>query len=57
MKTRPLKDWSAIDKHIKIKDVLKEMVEFVINREVEKDPFIAWLSIGQIQHGKQDHIR
>lgn len=57
MYNRTLKDWSAIDPDIKIKDVLKEMVEWVIEREVNNSPYIAWLSIGQLQFGKGYHFK
>ena len=57
MHNRTMKDWSAIDPDIRIKDVLKEMVDWVINREVMDTPFIAWLSIGQIQWGNGYHFK
>ncbi len=52
MYNRTLKDWSAIDDSIKIKDVLKEMVKYVIENEVEKPPHVAWISVEQIIWGK-----
>lgn len=57
MYNRTLKDWSAIDPDIKIKDVLKEMIDWVIEREVRKPPYIAWLSIGQLQWGNGCHFK
>jgi hypothetical protein len=57
MKTRTLKDWSAIDKHIKIKDVLKEQIKHIMEDEVYNDPFISWISIGQIQWGNGYHFK
>ena len=35
---RTLKDWSAIDSTIKIKDVLKEQIKYIMENEVYKDP-------------------
>ena len=57
MYNKTLKDWSAIDPDIKIKDVLKEMVDWVIKSEVMEPPHIAWLSIGQLQWGNGYHFK
>lgn len=57
MKNRTLKDWSAIDSNFKVKDVLKEMVDYVMDQEVFSDPYITWLSIGQLQFGKGAHFK
>jgi hypothetical protein len=57
MINRTLKDYSATDKRFKIKDVLKEQIKHVLEKEVYSDPFICWFSIGQLQWGNGYHFK
>lgn len=48
---------SRIDryKHLKIKNIITEMIEWIIDNEVYGEPYIAWISVEQIIWGMGMH--